>query len=468
MTEKQKPNPPSLNEIWAALQSYLYELIRLDIGVDKEGTIQEIKSNKTMNGPNAWMLMCSIVIASIGLSRDSQAVIIGAMLISPLMFPILGIGLAVGINDRSALFKSLKHLGIAVAITLITSTLYFYFTPFPDITPAIEERTQPTFLDIIIAVFGGIAGIVSIARKDISTTLPGVAIATALMPPLCVTGFGIANGNTGIASTSFYLFFLNTFFVALSTYFMVKLFKFPLRRHLNREERLRDLYTVGIISLAAVIPSFFIFRGVVNEVRTEVKTAAFIKEYIGDDEIYLDEYEIVHSDSVDWLVLKVYGKVIGPAKIPEYNKGLETNGLHNTRVKIIPTSEVDISDVATLETKISNIEKIAAQLEAATKEREEQEQLIDMLAASISDVMIDSSLFNQVSNELHGLFPELQEIGLAKAQKSDFNNYQKQVPVALLKWRPGLRSSSIKGNEAKVNDFLKERLNLDTLILVRT
>jgi len=129
-----------------------------------------------------------------------------------------------------------NHLGIAVIITLVTSTLYLYFTPFTEITPEIEARTKPTFLDIIIAVFGGVASIVSIARKDISTSLPGVAIATALMPPLCVTGFGLANGNLAIASTSFYLFFLNTFFVALSTYAIVKFLKFPLREYINRED----------------------------------------------------------------------------------------------------------------------------------------------------------------------------------------------------------------------------------------
>ena len=148
--------------------------------------------------------MCSIVIASIGLDLDSQAVIIGAMLISPLMSPILGIGLSVGINDYNTLKKSLSHFAIAIGIALITSTIYFYLSPFDQITPQISARTEPTFLDVLIAFFGGIAGIVSNARKDISTTLPGVAIATALMPPLCVTGFGIANAeNWDVALSSF-------------------------------------------------------------------------------------------------------------------------------------------------------------------------------------------------------------------------------------------------------------------------
>ena len=160
-----------------------------------------------MEGANAWMLICSIIIASIGLSQNSQAVIIGAMLISPLMSPLLGIGLSIGINDMETLRKALFNLLVAIVIALLTSTTYFFLMDFVDITSEIQARTRPTFLDIIVAVFGGLAGIISIARKDVTTTLPGVAIATALMPPLCVTGFGLANGNFDIASRSFYLFF---------------------------------------------------------------------------------------------------------------------------------------------------------------------------------------------------------------------------------------------------------------------
>ncbi len=168
----------------------------------------------------------------------------------------------------------------------------------------------------------------------------------------------------------------NTFFVALSTYAIVKFLKFPLREYINREDRLRNLYTVGVISFAAIVPSILIFRGVLKDVRTDVKTKSFIEEYIGEDEIYLDEYEIVASDTMNWLVLKVYGNEINPSKIPEYNNGLVKSGLRNTKVKIIPTSEVDITDVATLETKITGIEKIATQLEAATKEKEKQQKLL--------------------------------------------------------------------------------------------
>jgi len=462
METNQSNDKINWGEIYTSLKAYVADVISLNRGVNKKATIAEIKNKKSMSGANAWMLMCSIVIASIGLSQDSQAVIIGAMLISPLMSPILGIGLAVGINDRSTLFKSLQHLGMAVIITLVTSTIYFYFTPFGDITPEIEARTEPTFLDIIIAIFGGIAGIVSIARKDISTTLPGVAIATALMPPLCVTGFGLAKGNWGIASTSFYLFFLNTFFVALSTYLVIKLLKFPLKEYVNKTDRKRNFYTVAIISTMAIIPSLMIFRDVWHDVRIKNQTKKFIEEYIGEDQIYLDEYEIVKSDTIDFLILKVYGNHINESRLSEYNEGCKKLGLKNISVQIIPTSEVDLSDVTSLETKISSIERIAIQLEAANKEREEDKEII----MYFEGMNIDTTLFRDVSAEIKAIFPDLNEIGISKIQKTNFESFENSLPLAILQWNSRLRSSAINSNQERVEAYLRERLDLDTIVLL--
>ncbi|MBK7871513.1 MAG: DUF389 domain-containing protein [Saprospiraceae bacterium] len=197
--------------ILRAVRMWFKDLINLEEGLDREGTVVSIKSGKVMRGANAWLLMCSIMVASLGLDLNSAAVIIGAMLISPLMSPILGIGLAVGINDRDALFLAIRQFSIAIAIALFTSTLYFLITPLGELTKEIEARTAPTFLDGLVAVFGGLAGIISTSRKEKGSAIPGVAIATALMPPLCVTGFGIATGNWQIMLNSFYLFFLNSF-----------------------------------------------------------------------------------------------------------------------------------------------------------------------------------------------------------------------------------------------------------------
>ena len=232
----------SLRDLWQGVQKWFVEFIDLKEGMDREGTVITIKSGRMMRGANAWMLICSILIASLGLDLNSEAVIIGAMLISPLMSPILGIGLGVGINDRETLLDSLRYFVISIVIALFSSVVYFRFTPLGTFTDMIEARTAPTLLDGMVAIFGGLAGIISITRKDKSNAIPGVAIATALMPPLCVAGYGIAKGEMDIALNAFYLFFLNSFFIALTSYLIIRFLRFPYKVHLDKKEGQRSRF----------------------------------------------------------------------------------------------------------------------------------------------------------------------------------------------------------------------------------
>ncbi|RMG78328.1 MAG: DUF389 domain-containing protein, partial [Bacteroidetes bacterium] len=267
---------------WQDIKAYLGELLDLKKGMDRAGTIKSIRDNKRMHGANAWLLMCSIMVASLGLDLNSPAVIIGAMLISPLMSPILGIGLSVGINDRVGLGVALHHLLIAIGIALVTSFLYFYLTPFGEPTDEIMSRTEPTLLDVMVAFFGGIAGIVSGSRKDKSNAIPGVAIATALMPPLCVTGFGLAHGDWDIALRSFYLFFLNATFVAVATYLIVRLLRFRMKEHLNEADRRKTRLIILGFTLVMLIPSCFILAGVLEKVQKRQAIEAFVKTHFPD------------------------------------------------------------------------------------------------------------------------------------------------------------------------------------------
>jgi uncharacterized hydrophobic protein (TIGR00271 family) len=282
----------------AGIQEFLKDLFDLQEGLDKKGTIDSIRNNKRMKGANAWLLMCSIMVASLGLDLNSPAVIIGAMLISPLMSPILGIGLSVGINDRQGLFTALNHFGISIAIALVTSVLYFYFTPFGDPTTEILNRTEPTLLDVMIAFFGGVAGIVSGSRMDKSNAIPGVAIATALMPPLCVTGFGLANGEWDIMLKSFYLFFLNAAFVALATYIIVRFLRFPMKEHLNAKENQKARAYIWIFSLIILIPSLFILSGVLSEVQQKRAIDSFVESNFPDAH-FPTPHSIGESDSLE-------------------------------------------------------------------------------------------------------------------------------------------------------------------------
>ncbi len=440
------------------LKNYFYDVLDLKKGVDSVATIRDIKSKSTLSGANSWMLMCSIVIASIGLGQNSQALIIGAMLISPLMSPILGIGLSVGINDMQTLRTCLIHFAIAIVIAVLTSYIYFELTPFKALTPEIDARTEPTFLDIFVAIFGGLAGIISIARKDISTTLPGVAIATALMPPLCVTGYGIATGDLEIALTSFYLFFLNTFFVAFATYLVVRYLQFPYRKFINKARERKNIFLTVGFSLALIAPSFYIFNIVRKNHKIEVSLGDFRKSCLGKDDIYLDSYTLGDLDDIGHrtLYLKVYGDIISQEKIPEYEKCINSKSDVIFDIKIISTSDVKLDHVQGIE---DDLETIVSELES--KELEAKRALDIVAYHKLSH--IDTSLFENVIEEIKTLYPEIEEIGLSYAHlanNADGTSYD--IPTLMLKWD----KRENRDNTTRLINFVEKRLSIDSVKLV--
>lgn len=190
---------------------------------EKEKVLTDITSNISFKGANLWILACAILIASIGLNMNSTAVIIGAMLISPLMGPIVGAGFALATFNFELLSKSLKNLLIATCVSLVVSTIYFYVSPFKEVQSELLARTSPTIYDVLIAFFGGIVGTISITRKEKGNPIPGVAIATALMPPLCTAGFGLATGNFKFFAGAIYLYAINCFYIGISTDLITKI-----------------------------------------------------------------------------------------------------------------------------------------------------------------------------------------------------------------------------------------------------
>ncbi|MFT7453269.1 MAG: putative hydrophobic protein (TIGR00271 family), partial [Patescibacteria group bacterium] len=329
------PVQGSIATAWKDIKGFSFDLIDLQAGLDREGTIVNIKNNKKMAGANAWLLMCSIVIASLGLDLNSPAVIIGAMLISPLMSPILGIGLAVGINDRKTLIVSLKHFGIAIAIALVTSTLYFTFTPFGGATNEIIARTTPGLLDVAVAFFGGIAGIISGSRKDKSNAIPGVAIATALMPPLCVTGFGLANGNWTYTYNSFYLFFMNATFVALATFLIVRFLRFPQKAFTNSSEQRKTQFFILVFSILMIVPSILIFKGILKHANQE----SIITSYI-DKKFPNAIYEFERVGNTDSLKVKLLlGTYLSPDSIAAIAKEIHSKGVEQCKLDFLQDSE---------------------------------------------------------------------------------------------------------------------------------
>ena len=275
-----RKNRSLLFRIYISIRNGLRNMFVLAEGTDAEGTITEIRSNVQLRGANVWILICAAGLASIGLDVNSAAVIIGAMLISPLMSPILGIGLGVGINDQGLLIDALKNFSIAVGISIAVSTLYFLVTPLGEPQPELVARTEPTLLDVGVALFGGIAGIVAGSRREKTNAIPGVAIATALMPPLCTAGFGIATGRWAFFFGAFYLFFINAVFISLSTYLIVRYLHFPYHEFPDERTRVLVKRSLAVFVIVVAIPSTIIFYRVISDLQTRDAINAWLDDHL--------------------------------------------------------------------------------------------------------------------------------------------------------------------------------------------
>ena len=224
-----------------------------------------IRANTRVSGTNMWVLMFAIAVASIGLNVNSTAVVIGAMLISPLMGPIVGMGYGAAVGDTALIRQAARNIIVFIAISLVTATLYFLLTPLKEAQSELLARTQPTLWDVLIAFFGGSAGIVALTRKEGGNAIPGVAIATALMPPLCTAGYGLAHGNWHYFFGAFYLFAINCVFIAFSTLLFSKLLKLPRRGLVSETKRRLHRIIITAVVLAVMIPSGYMASGLVRQ-----------------------------------------------------------------------------------------------------------------------------------------------------------------------------------------------------------
>ncbi len=455
-----KDGNSSNSEFSDKVRKFFHELVDLKGGLDREGTIVNIKNNRRMVGANAWLLMCSIMIASLGLDLNSPAVIIGGMLISPLMSPILGVGLGVGINDQKTIVSSLKSFGIAIGIALVTSTLYFLITPFGEVTNEILARTKPTLLDVLVATFGGIAGIISGSRKDQSNAIPGVAIATALMPPLCVTGYGIANANWVFLANSFYLFFLNATFVALATLVIVRYLDFPRMKHNDLLESRRNRNIIGIISLLMILPSMYILYQVLTENTENQKIKTFVTTQFGDR---LDTYTMLNKNDGKQLILKVYGSTAQNEKPEYYQVKLEEAGIKNVKLNIIPTSEIDLDKIIRLEAQVAEVNQgFQQKIDNAQTAQDLKDQQIELLQMRLDSIQTDTIPIYKLGKEAKILFPNLKKIGFAKSVSSDFKSGTKRIPTLLVKWSRKPTTTDKK----KLEEWVAEKFDLSEIELV--
>lgn len=259
---------------------------------DREKTLESVRKSITFRGANLWILACAILVASVGLDVNSTAVIIGAMLISPLMGPIVGAGFALGVYDFTLLKKSLLNLFIATIVSLGVSTFYFFISPFKDVQSELLARTAPNIYDILIAFFGGIVGAIAVTRIEKGNPIPGVAIATALMPPLCTAGYGIATGQWTYFLGAFYLYCINCVFIGIATFLIIKYLKYPAKKQVNEKQQKQVKIIITLLITVMLVPSAYLAWSLYREQQFKKSADTFI-----DREFTSKGYTIVYKKS---------------------------------------------------------------------------------------------------------------------------------------------------------------------------
>lgn len=453
---------------------WLFAIRTLSIreGADIEGTVAGIKRDIDFKGPNVWILICSILIASIGLNVNSAAAIIGAMLISPLMGPILGVGLSVGTNDWQTLTRSLKSLAVAVSVSLLTSTIYFLISPIAEVQSEILARTKPTSLDVLIAFFGGVAGIVAGSRKEKTNVIPGVAIATALMPPLCTSGFGLATGNWSFFFGAFYLFIINCVFIAVSTFLIVRYLRFPMVHFVDpkREAKFRKYLLVFVILV--IIPSGFITYNIIIESAYKGRQEAYIRDAnkFVDENFLFDNAsvvntEVIYTDSTSRIEVFVVGEPVTVEQQNLLNSKLADYDLKNTKLKILQDLENG---------EFVNREELLTKLEESYRKTDElsqnKDQIIQDREKQISDLLkklnkyeshqID---FKAIQEEMKIEYPEVQKMGYAAFMEEGSNGHMDTIPTLMVTWDKKLSKSEKAKRSEQLGKWLNVRLKLDTV-----
>ena len=356
-----------------------------------------IRANTRVSGTNMWVLMFAIAVASIGLNVNSTAVVIGAMLISPLMGPIVGMGYGLAVGDTALIRQAVRNIIIFVVISLITATLYFLLTPLKEAQSELLARTQPTLWDVLIAFFGGSAGIVALTRKDDGgNAIPGVAIATALMPPLCTAGYGLAHGNWHYFLGASYLFAINCVFIAFSTLLFSKLLKLPRRGVVTESKRRLQSIMITAVVLAVMIPSGYMASGLVRQEIFNTRANAAIATAKQQEGFFVLRKMLNHRENKVSLVVNGTGNAEKISAL--LVKSLEASGVKEPKVNVVYAGGDNVKIEELLASQNNPVQQ--------QNELKEQQAYIDtVLAGKASD--IDDAA---VLKEFKAQYPEAEKI----------------------------------------------------------
>jgi len=467
ITEEESKNSNGENlrddakEIQKKARNFLSRLLNIREDTDRESTVEAVKKDISFKGHNAWILIFSIFVASIGLNVSSTAVVIGAMLISPLMGPIVGVGMSVAINDVDTLKRSFVNLGIMVGLSVLTASIYFFISPVKNETPELVARTYPTILDVLVAIFGGLALIVAKTKKGtIASVILGVAIATALMPPLCTVGYGIANARWEYALGALYLFSINAVFIALSTFVVSKLLGFPLVKYANSKKRRRTAQIASTVAIIVMIPSVVLFVKLLRQQVYESKATEFIENtvrYSGTEALKsVSDYK---NKTIDVYMI---GNSVPLATITTWQERLgEIEALKEAQL-VIHQGNDQSQDINQLSTEVRS--GILEELYSKNQEvLQNKDRRIQLLESELSKYRGDNFSFDNLSREAKINYENIEEIGYSNLITTNFEKTD-TIPTFTVTWKE-INNRELISQQGKFADWMKVRLNLDTLAI---
>ncbi len=440
--------------LWQVVKGYFNAL------PDKESEaeiISQISSGVRFHGSNLWVLIFAIFIASLGLNLNSTAVIIGAMLISPLMGPIIGMGLAVGINDFELLKRSIKNYLVATVISVITATIYFVITPLNEAQSELLARTSPSLYDVLVAIFGGAAGILAIGTKAKGNVIPGVAIATALMPPLCTAGYGLAVVDFSFFFGAFYLYFINTVFIALSTFVGVRMLRFKPKTFADTQRLKKVKKYIIVIAITTMLPAIYMTIQIIRMSVRDSNTQQFIKNELTFKGTQLLSFS--RNDDKKTISVVAIGKSIEKNAIDKANLKLENYHLSGYRLNVIQGYQSD------------SLLLLEGQTMPQASKAIQQQQLIEQTAQlntmskQLQEYTAYENLGKEISQEVKAVCPKVRRISLSQAlEASTDTSTTLRYTIAVA----GCNNPLTDAERTQLQRWLKVRSKADSLRLITT
>lgn len=473
MESTQNQNIPEPNEdmrdealtLWQNIKKFLNELLNIRHDTDRDATVEAVRADIPFKGHIAWILIFSVLVASVGLNVSSTAVVIGAMLISPLMGPIVGVGLSVAINDATMMRRSFVNLGVMVVLSVLTAFIYFSISPIKEETPELVARTYPTILDVLIAIFGGLALIVAKTKKGtMASVLFGVAIATALMPPLCTVGYGLAIRNWEYAGGAMYLFSINAVFIALATFIVAKLLRFPLVKYANQKRRKRVATIAAIVALTVITPSIVLFVKLLNKQVYVTSAASFV-----NTEIEFNGSEVIkQTQDFEKKKIDVYfiGNIVPQSQINTWKEKLsklDDKDLAVSELVIHQGSDQSSAFAAQLSSEVKSgiLEDLYLKNQEALSGKDAQ---ISLLEEELSQLKGAALPYESLVNEVKINYSGLTSFGYANMVTSDFKTSD-TLTTFKLKWADTIAVNDRRTNETRIKKWLQVRFKLDTLVI---